>query len=48
MREGALEFDREVAGDDCFDSALREIVLLLSRARLLRSCIIIPLLCVEM
>lgn len=38
MRDDALEFDLEVAGDDCFDNALRDTVLLLSKARLRRSC----------
>lgn len=41
-RDGALELDLEVAGDDCFDNALRDTVLLLSRARLLRSCMMMP------
>ena len=31
-RDGGDEFDREVAGEDCFDCALRDTVLPLSRA----------------
>lgn len=41
--DGALELDLEVAGVDRFDSALRETVLLLSKARLLRSRILTQL-----
>lgn len=43
-REFVLEFGRELALDDCFDLALLEVVLPLSRARLLRSsCIVAKL-----
>lgn len=37
-RDGALELDLEVAGDDCLDCAFRDTVLLPSKARRLRSC----------